>query len=610
MSRIAKTEENIVNIPKSVSVTAKGYVYWNATTTWVDKVNGKGKRADHKKECIGVILCPGSDWKKDRRMYANSAYYRLFPSNKDSLQNTQADKVSGKLKEYPQRFDCISVGLYAVVDKLAEESGLYGVLLEVFGIENTQLIMDLAMYMISSETAVMQHFPHWAASHAIFSESIRSDSFISAFEKEISLSLINKFKNTWAPVALGDGRVFVCYDSTNTNSQAKGVFLVQKGHAKDDPEEDQVNTEYVIRQKDGLPITFNVYPGSINDISEAANMFASLCELKKSKQRQQNQELNIQKNISIAVIADRGYVSYDNIKDLRDKGIGFIFLLKKNMDIANEVLDSHIDEVKKSANFIMKNGKFALTVKKKIFPDDEKESWFHIVWDPELEMSHRFILENDLIGKANTLKKNMEKGTRMTDENINRYRKYFDISCHEDGSLKVNQRGRGAGKTVSMPAYVIDSFERNSVAVDKAHKYCGYIVYVSDQEMTAAETIETLTKRDGVEKTFRALKSWLGMDKIGVHSEDSMHAKNLIWFVASVIRTQLFTKTETARKQERKRHSIPAVVDLLEEIRADKDLLTGTYARRYLPTKLQKNILNLTGVTLEDIDTVIKNLED
>ena len=84
MGRIAKTEDNIVSIPKSVSVTAKGYVYWNATTTWVDKANGTGKRADHKKECIGVILCPGSDWKKDRRMYANPTYYQIFPSNKGS----------------------------------------------------------------------------------------------------------------------------------------------------------------------------------------------------------------------------------------------------------------------------------------------------------------------------------------------------------------------------------------------------------------------------------------------------------------------------------------------------------------------------------------------
>jgi hypothetical protein len=38
--------------------------------------------------------------------------------------------------------------------------------------------MDLAMYMISRETAEMQHFPHWAASHAIFSESIPDAGFI------------------------------------------------------------------------------------------------------------------------------------------------------------------------------------------------------------------------------------------------------------------------------------------------------------------------------------------------------------------------------------------------------------------------------------------------
>ena len=81
MGRIAKTEDNIVSIPKSVSVTAKGYVYWNATTTWVDKANGTGKRADHKKECIGVILCPGSDWKKDRRMYANPTKLPLRARN-------------------------------------------------------------------------------------------------------------------------------------------------------------------------------------------------------------------------------------------------------------------------------------------------------------------------------------------------------------------------------------------------------------------------------------------------------------------------------------------------------------------------------------------------
>ncbi len=67
----------------------------------------------------------------------------------------------------------------------------------MFGAEDACLIMDLAMYMISRETAEMRHFPHWAASHAIFSESIPDAGFISVFEKEISLSLISRFRNTW-----------------------------------------------------------------------------------------------------------------------------------------------------------------------------------------------------------------------------------------------------------------------------------------------------------------------------------------------------------------------------------------------------------------------------
>ncbi len=623
MSRIAKTADNIVSIPKSVSVTAKGYVYWNATTTWVDKANGTGKRADHKKECIGVVLCPGGDWKKDRRMYANSAYYRLFSADKSSSEKTPAGNASSACREYPQRFDCISAGLYAAVSKIAEESGLYETLLEVFGAEDACLIMDLAMYMISRETAEMRHFPHWAASHAIFSESIPDAGFISVFEKEISLSLISRFRNTWAAAALrdggtfGDGRVLARYDSVNTGSQAPGVFLVQQGYAKDDPEECRINAEYAIRQKDGLPVTFNVSPGAVKDISEAANISAGLSELKKPNPGQQGcGKIPGNNNISITVFADRGHISHEHIQDLRNRGIGFIFLLNGNTELANEVLGNHIDEVKKSASFIRENGRFALTVSNKIFPDDEKESRFHIVWDGELETRRRFALESDLAGKADNLKKNMAKGTRLTEENLSRYRKYFNISCHEDGALKINRRGRDANMPESAPAYVIDSFERNAAAVEKAHQYCGYLVYVSDQEMTAQEIMKALDRRDGAETMLRALKGWLSRDKIGFCSENTMQAKNLICFAASVIGSQLLAKTEAFREQEMKRCGIsaagdlPAVADLLEEIRADRDLCAGTYVRRYLPGKLQKTVLDLIGVTLEDIDAVIANFAD
>ncbi|MCI1424512.1 MAG: hypothetical protein LKH04_09505, partial [Lachnospiraceae bacterium] len=143
MPRIAKTESNIVEIPISVSVNKLGYVYVNTSTEWVDSKNGTGKHADHKKQCIGMALHPGSNWKSDRRMYANESYYKIYgktpsgePSPAQELPAPAADT------EYPERSDCISVGLYSVVKTLAGESQLLDLLTEVFGSANTELIMD------------------------------------------------------------------------------------------------------------------------------------------------------------------------------------------------------------------------------------------------------------------------------------------------------------------------------------------------------------------------------------------------------------------------------------------------------------------------------------
>ena len=601
MARISKEEKNIVPIPMSVSVTKKGYVYVNRSTRWVKKTNGQGKRAEHEKVCIGIALHPGSDWATDRRMYANPTYYKLYPSS-DAVKDTTATVYD----EYPEKYDCISVGLYVATRKAAEDSGLMHLLVDVFGSKDANLILDLAMYMISAESAVFQHFPHWVASHAIHSDTIPSDSYISTFIHEgISVLEINAFSKQWAVHALDDGRIFICYDSTNVNSQAEGVFIVQKGHAKDDPEKEQANTEYAIRQRDGMPITFKVYPGSINDISEAFVMIRFLGEIQKEAKKKKGDDSS---KLEVVVIADRGYVSEKNIKELREAGIGYILLLKKNMTIADEILRNHLCEVKKPGNYLNDSGKFALTVPEKLFEEDEGVSYFHIVWDGKLEAAHRYILMSSIDAKEERLKKAVKRKIRYTELEIDSFKEFFFLQYHQEGSLKVNMRGRGAGQKKETLSYVIDSFERNNEGIEEADRKCGYIVYVTHCQMAAEETIQAVSKRDCVEKTFRALKGWMGMEKFGVYSESSMHAKNLIWFVASIIRSLIFTKTETARMKDKKRYTLPAIIDQLEEIRADKDLSTGQYLRRYMPTKIQRNCLQMLAVKLDLVDEIIAAL--
>ena len=105
-----------------------------------------------------------------------------------------------------------------------------------------------------------------------------------------------------------------------------------------------------------------------------------------------------------------------------------------------------------------------------------------------------------------------------------------------------------------------------------------------------------------------ALKSFLGMEKIGVDSDDSIHAKTLIWFVAAILHSLFFSKTAGLRVNDRKSFTVPAIIDLLEEITADKNLVTGEYERRYKPIKKQSSILNAMQISVKDIDSCIENL--
>ena len=62
------------------------------------------------------------------------------------------------------------------------------------------------------------------------------------------------------------------------------------------------------------------------------------------------------------------------------------------------------------------------------------------------------------------------------------------------------------------------------------------------------------------------------------------------------------------RTSDKKRYTVPAMVDQLEAIKADKDLKTGKYKRRYKITKIQNNILKQWKIDENHIDDRIKLL--
>ena len=99
------------------------------------------------------------------------------------------------------------------------------------------------------------------------------------------------------------------------------------------------------------------------------------------------------------------------------------------------------------------------------------------------------------------------------------------------------------------------------------------------------------------------------MDKIGVTTEEAMHGKGLIWFVASVLHALLFTATIPLRVTDRKHFTVPAMIDLMEAIKADKNLATGKRERRYKLTSKQQKVFHYWGIDEQNIDERIAEID-
>ena len=578
MAKIDKSESNLYSIPKGANVLKTGAVYINDKNYKIEPKDGRKPYVSHIKLCIGKV----SETDKTK-FYANDNYRKKY--------------LKEELPLPPKKSDSLSVGVYAATVEADKNTGLNETLLESgFKEDEIAVLKDLALYMVEAETAVFQHFPAWARNNATFSETIMDDTQISRFLKELGFSRIQLFKDNWLKRILRVGdKVFLCYDSTNVNSQAEGVSIVEKGHAKDDSTLDQVNTEYVVRQEDGMPVAYMQYPGSIVDIAEADKMIQYLG--------------SFNKDVKIVVVCDRGYISEDNVTSFKKQNLDYLLLVKSNLTIAKTILSLHADEVKDIYScYIPEVDKFGKTFKVKLFSGSDIESFVHLIFDKKLENEHRNALLNKIRLQKAEIEKAIERKIKFTEDNLKKYN-LFSLKIEPSETIVAPKKGRKGGK-VEQRSYVIKSFKENDEMIKKEFSYCGFYMLATSDEMTVLEAINAYSGRASVEKVFQCLKSFLGMDKYGVHSEASMVGKTFLWFLASILRSHISHKLSTIRADtgDKKTFTTPASLDSLAAIQADKNLSSGKYERRYTLTKTQKQICEALSVKESSIDEIIDAL--
>ena len=491
----------------------------------------------------------------------------------------------------------LRIGSWSVIRKIVYEYRLIERLEAYLPAEDVGLFLDLAAYSIIEEDNRAQHYPAYAYGHPLFSRGMRiySDSKISEFLRSMDEESAVGFQNAWNEGRDHREKVWFSYDSTNKKCQAGDLRIVETGHSKTNEETEIFNYAVAFDTKNREPLFYEVYPGSINDMSQLRCMVDKAVGYGYKK---------------IGFVLDRGYFSKDNIDYLDECGYGFVMMLKGKADLMRKwILENKGTFESRRLNNIPAYRVYGKTLEKKLFATDRKPRYIHLYHSIALEANERAQVE-----------KKIDRLAAFLNSQINKYREFgpgieeYFILHYEDGKPQEGKAGdkkswaAAAKKAGSTRKFVF--FEERAAVIELELKLCGYFCIVTSEKMTAKEALELYKGRDASEKLFMSDKTFLGNHCLRVGEDEAAAAKIFIEFVALIIRNRIYTclKDEMKKLEKKPNYmSVPAALRELDKIEMIRGL-DGVYRLDHAVTATQKTILKAFGLNEGYITNMTKEI--
>lgn len=502
-------------------------------------------------------------------MQPNENFMKFFPDSELPEERDRALRSCG-----------LRIGAWVVIRKIVNDYKLHETLGRYLPNKDVGLLLDLAAYSIIEEDNRAQHYPAYAYSHPLFSDGMRiySDSkvgeFLHLMDEEVSVS----FQNDWNEERNHRERIYISYDSTSKICEAGDLRVVEVGHSKENVETTIFNYAIAYDTKNREPLFYELYPGSINDISQLQ------CMIDRAK------GFGYKK---IGFILDRGYFSKDNIYYLEDNGYSFIMMLKGKADLVQKwVLENKgTFETNRACN-IPAYQVYGKTIEKKIYGTDKKPRYIHLYHSSSLEAHER----SDVEKKINQL-------TTFLNRHINQFKEfgtgietYFEL-YYDENAIKNGKKEKKDEHQKPTKKFVF--FEEKMAVIELELNLSGYFVIVTAEKMAAKEALELYKGRDSSEKLFLSDKTFLGNHCLRIDSDESASSKIFIEFIALIIRNRMYNYLKEEMKEMAKKlnyMTVPAAIRELDKIEMARQL-DGIYHLDHAITATQKIILKAFGLT-------------
>jgi len=433
---------------------------------------------------------------------------------------------TGKLKQLAAQLVSKSYGNIFFLEEISKSIGLYDTLKACYPDIYKEILLNSFYEMMGESKNYLLH--HFQEEHYCDGIKKMFSSDVSTLHLTLGRDEQGKMEFTKRWIEKVNPKHGIYYDITSFSSYSTKNEFVEWGYNRDGENLPQINPGMVCCQKTGLPFFYNVYPGSIVDVTTIINFIKYL------------KIYNLQ---DLFLIMDKGFFSVSNISGLieSDRKLSLIIPLPFSLKLSKELIANSSD-IKNPQNMFLYNEEILFH---KTVPTLIAGHTFdaHIFFNEKAEVDMRHLFFSKLLAYESKIKTNKPEDEEAFETYLNQevpdsYKKYFQFEAAE--------------KTVV----------RNETKINEYLLKSGFYILVTNREKLQKEEVLSFYRdKDGVEKIFDTTKNELDTNRLRSHSKTAAEGRLFVKFIATIIYQQI---TKVMREKDMfKKFS---VIELLKEL--------------------------------------------
>jgi transposase len=402
-----------------------------------------------------------------------------------------ADIRQSAIKEY---------GSFYFLHAIAELIGLKQILSQAMT-SCWQEIFTLASYLICSEDPFM-YCEHWVETNETLPTGSLSSQRISELLHAITVEERTNFYRAWGQYR--SEREYLALDITSISSWSYLIEDVEWGYNRDGEKLPQVNLCMLMGEQSKLPVFQTLYCGSLKDVSTLETTVEEATAYSTHHKK-------------VLLVMDKGFYSAKNLTILLNhRGFRFIMPVPFTVRMARELVRREKDAIDTISHTLVsgKHSVRAVGVVESWETDRQgcrHQLYTHLYFNPLKAAERKEELYAHVALLVQAARENPKN--KKFREDFTRY-------------LSINPKGNGnAGCSIKVRHEVLE----------KELETSGWLVLVSNRVKDPREALSIYRAKDVVEKGFFRLKNSIDLERLRIHSWQSMQNKAFIGFVSIIL---------------------------------------------------------------------------